>query len=182
MQNNSKTIKSKQSVKTIKKNKKQEKNPWKFIIPIFCGLLGVFTIFTIFMNLSRDRVLSDYDDYSKYEIKLTQKVLNNSSDPYYVYIYKNDCSSCKSIKRYIFQYMDKFNENPTEKCPKMYLFNIEKHMELGSTSENLIGVSSYDELQVQYTPTMILVNNGSVSSAYNSASDVVKVFENYLDN
>lgn len=82
MQNNSKTIKSKQNIKSNKK--KTEINPWKFIIPIFCGLLGVFTIFTIFMNLSRDRVLSDYDDYSKYEIKLTQKVLNNSSDPYCV--------------------------------------------------------------------------------------------------
>lgn len=161
-------------------SKKNSVNPWKIAFPIIIAVMTVFTIFTIFFNLNKDRVLSSYDDYSNYEIKTSQKLLSNSSDTYYVFIYKTDCSSCRAVKRYIFQYMDKFNQQPTEKCPKMYLFNIEKHMELGSTSENLIGVTNYEDLEIQYTPTMILVNNHEVSNAYNNATDIVKTFETYL--
>ncbi len=166
--------------KNNKQKKENKKTFWTYFVPIFVGITILTSIFFVTYNLITEKYFKSYEDYEKYEIKYSNKILTKTNDNYYVFVYKNNCSGCSSVKRYIFQYIDKYNENPTETHPKMYIMNISEHLDLGSNSENLINVSDYKQLGIKYTPTLILVQSNTVKTACNNADDVYNTIKTAL--
>ena len=139
---------------------------------IVCILIIVSTIVTVSFALVRQCALKDYDDYSQYSLSFEKEILRQDEDSYYVYFYQETCSSCNSIKKNVFQYIEKYNEDDDETTPKLYLFKISAANSIVGSTSNLTGVSDYKNLVVSGTPTLILITNKTVQSSYENAKNI----------
>lgn len=129
--------------------------------------VGIVAYKTICSN-----VLNSYSDYSSYEISY-RKMLKQSDDDYYIYIYQTDCSACNSVKATIFDYMEYSESNELKYT--LYLLNAD---DLGSdlgTDESitLIGISDYKEIKITGTPTMLYIKDGVVAGVYENTTEII---------
>lgn len=174
-ENEEQTIKLEIEKRKQEKAERRKKRFSSFVkkIPLIaCILIIVSTIVTVSFALVRQCALKDYDDYSQYSLSFEKELLRQNEDSYYVYFYQENCSSCNSIKKYVFQYIEKCNEDNDETTPKLFLFKISAANSIVGNTSNLTGVSDYKSLVVSGTPTLILITNGTVQSSYENAKNI----------
>lgn len=135
-----------------------------------CLLLLLSTLVNVSLVLVKQNNFKNYNDYTEYTLKYESSILKKSGT-YYVYFYGENCSHCNSIKKTVFTYMEDNNEDG--KLPTLYLYKVTgKENFVSSDGTNLVGVSKYEDLKLTGTPTLILVTDGVVQSAYQSASEI----------
>ena len=140
-----------------------------------CLLLLLSTIVNVSLVLVKQNNFKNYNDYTEYTLKYESSILKKSGS-YYVYFYGEKCSHCNSIKKTVFTYMEDNNENG--KMPTLYLFKVTgKEHFVSSDGDNLVGVENYLDLKLTGTPTLILVTDGVVKSAYQSASEIEELLK-----
>ena len=160
-------------------NAKKRKEFWDKIIcaaPLaLCILLLLSTFINTTLVLVKQNNFAKYDDYSEYALKYESSIFRKNGT-YYVYFYSDTCSHCKEIKKTVFTYIEENNENGD--MPTLYLYKVKGTENFISTeSSNLVGVSKHEDLKLVGTPTLILISDGKVSSAYESSEDI----KNLLD-
>lgn len=137
-----------------------------------CILLILTTIINATVIMIKQCLFKSYDDYSRYSLKYESQLLSKSDDSYYVYIYQETCPSCETIKKDVFQYIERCNEDEDETTPKLYLFEISAKNSIVGETSNLTGVTEYSDLVVSGTPTLLLVVDGKVQSAFENSEKI----------
>lgn len=96
-------------------------------------------------------------------------------EKYYILIYLNGCLACRDCKHRI----NKMDENLKE---DFYYLDLELNKELSSSYfVSNIGVTSYKDLKIKKTPTLLVIDNSSVKEEY-IKQDSIFVFLDILEN
>ena len=94
---------------------------------------------------------------------------------YYVLIYLNGCLACRDCKHRI----NKMDEDLKE---DFYYLDLELNKELSSSYfVSNIGVTSYKDLKIKKTPTLLVIEKGSIKEEY-IKQDSIFVFLDILEN
>ncbi len=140
-------------------------------INVFLGLVVLtITAMLVTAHLVGSGAMNSYSDYSQYSIGY--KSILSKKGSYYVYMYSEDCTHCATLKPYIFQYLSS-SKNDDDNGVRMYLFCVDEYLEyIAAEDDNILGVSDYSELKVSGTPTMMLVEDGTVTNSWASVSTI----------
>ena len=162
--------------KKIKKEKRKKifDNIIKVLPATFCVLLILSTILNVTIVMVKQCAFKDYDDYSRYQLEYEHQIFKDSKNPYYVYFYQETCSSCNTIKKDVFQYIEKYNADDNDGTPTLYLFKISAKNSIVGDTSNLTGVDNIEDLVISGTPTLLLISDGKVKSAYENTTNIGK--------
>lgn len=101
---------------------------------------------------------------------------------YYVYFYKSNgsCPACNEAESFVVAYAETARTNKTLK--PIFIIDVlkegnERFIAEEGGSSNLTNVNNYRDIKVLYTPTLILVQNGKITNAYESKTTILKQLE-----
>lgn len=154
--------------------KVQSKYTKKFYSLCLIVVLLIVTVVSIAYTIGRkDKDNRDYKDakYQLREIKDISKILSVESGLYYLVFYSDTCSVCETIKSTVLNYIDSdsgYNHN-------LYISSLEAPIVSDLDINTLVGVDSYTEFKMNGYPTMIEVDNGKITGAWEGTSIVTQL-------
>ena len=130
----------------------------KFLLPTFLVLMIGLFIFNLGMAFSRSGQYDDYNDFKQYTVTSNNMFSTNKwGSDYYVYIYKDGCSACASIKTDIFAYIKSDHKTP------LYIYNFSEEAKMKTGEKiDVNGATSFEELTIAATPTLLRITGGKV--------------------
>lgn len=137
------------------KQKYRSKYPIKYF-PIVTISLFIMVVCGSLLNLGYRTIITGYwNDYGDYT-HLTSKNMfdsENNGDSYYVYIYSENCSACESIKSEVKDYAERGGY-------KLYFLCSSDYPEITGDKTDCVGKTKFSECTIQYTPTLLFIENG----------------------
>ena len=137
-----------------------------FILLPFCGCSNTENIIIKEPNNYLDNMSNNF---IKWGDVFSQKI-----ERYLIYVFSYDCYFCNQTKECI----SKFMKSPN--LP-LYLVEYSKEIPIKSEIEKTIGVCSVDKLFIRGTPTLILINNGTVELNVAGKNDVCSTIELFFN-
>lgn len=108
---------------------------------------------------------------------IEEKDILGKEDTYFVYFFQDDCPYCERIKPYINEYYD------FSRCFKddmIYTFNATSS-HFGSDDENILNVTSLEELRISAYPLLIEVNKNKIVDFYKGEKAITTFLSLYMD-
>ena len=151
--------------------KVQSKYTKRFYSLCLVVVLLIATVVSVAYTIGRkDKDNRDYKD-AKYQLREKSdisKILSVETGMYYLVFYSDTCSVCETIKPTVLNYIDSdsgYNHN-------LYISSIEAPIVNDYDINSLVGVNSYLEFKMNGYPTMIEVNNGTITGAWEGTTIV----------
>lgn len=140
-----------------------------FAIILAVTFLGFITNFCI--QLKKSGQFSDYSDFEVYQLS-SMNFFNSSRNgsTYWIYIYSESCSSCSRIKYDIFGYINGDSGYP------LYLYDTQnaKGKKINAGDKLACqGATSFDQLTIAATPTLLKIVDGSVTYQTSGTTNVL---------
>lgn len=87
---------------------------------------------------------------------------------------KKDCYACESIMVDVFQYFDKASSvNASSLLIYQIKYEDNNNSSLFGPNENVLGVTSLEELEIPSFPTLLLIENNAVKEYYHGSSSII---------
>ena len=117
------------------------------------------------------------EDYEDMKHIYYEEILTQRPDEYYVYVYRYNCTVCKTIKADIINYYKTYRKND---MPRLYVLNkgdTEHNKGINTDVEkeiDFLWTRDYREIQTFYSPCLIKVRDGQVVAAYDMKTQILK--------
>lgn len=139
---------------------------------VFCGVLLLLIALTTGLSYGlKPREKRDYKDYQALHISERSDLLNRLAEKYYVVFYQPGCAGCEYLRTDLFNYID----NLSDKQPLVYLVDASEMFTCATCvpPDDYVGITDPEKIFINATPSMIRVENRSVSGYYLAAGDIV---------
>ena len=118
-----------------------------------------------------DLIYEDYNQLEEYQITWRDLFLQSNSE-YFVYIYSLSCLHCQNIKEEVINFVI------SEKYPT-YLIEYTKDIPISNNVEDCIGSSSYVEVTIKGTPSLLQIKNGYLILNAAGSKEILSVLDYY---
>ena len=118
-----------------------------------------------------DLIYEDYNQLEEYQITWRDLFLQSNSE-YFVYIYSLSCLHCQNIKEEVINFVI------SEKYPT-YLIEYTKDIPISNNVEDCIGSSSYVEVTIKGTPSLLQIKNGYLILNVAGSKEILSVLDYY---
>lgn len=118
-----------------------------------------------------DLIYEDYNQLEEYQITWRDLFLQSNSE-YFVYIYSLSCLHCQNIKEEVISFVI------SEKYPT-YLIEYTKDIPISNNVEDCIGSSSYVEVTIKGTPSLLQIKNGYLILNVAGSKEILSVLDYY---
>ncbi|MBR2507108.1 MAG: hypothetical protein IKB70_09495 [Bacilli bacterium] len=134
-----------------------------------------FTFLTLLSSCSitndSDLIYEDYNQLEEYQITW-KDLFSQSNSEYFVYIYSLSCLHCQNIKEEIISFVI------SEKYPT-YLIECTKDIPISNNIEDCIGSSSYVDVVIKGTPSLLQIKNGYLILNIAGSKEILSVLDYY---
>ena len=118
-----------------------------------------------------DLIYEDYNQLEEYQITW-RDLFSQSNSEYFVYIYSLSCLHCQNIKEEVICFVI------SEKYPT-YLIEYTKDIPISNNVEDCIGSSSYVEVTIKGTPSLLQIKNGYLILNVAGSKEILSVLDYY---
>lgn len=118
-----------------------------------------------------DLIYEDYNQLEKYQITW-KDLFSQSNSEYFVYIYSLTCLHCQNIKEEVISFVI------SEKYPT-YLIEYTKDIPISNNVEDCIGSSSYADVTIKGTPSLLQIKNGYLILNVAGSKEILSVLDYY---
>lgn len=118
-----------------------------------------------------DLIYEDYNQLEEYQITW-RDLFSQSNSEYFVYIYSLSCLHCQNIKEEVISFVI------SEKYPT-YLIEYTKDIPISNNVEDCIGSSSYVEVTIKGTPSLLQIKNGYLILNVAGSKEISSVLDYY---
>lgn len=118
-----------------------------------------------------DLIYEDYNQLEEYQITL-KDLFSQSNSEYFVYIYSFSCLHCQNIKEEVISFVI------SEKYPT-YLIEYTKDIPISNNVEDCIGSSSYADVTIKGTPSLLQIKNGYLILNVAGSKEILSVLDYY---
>lgn len=118
-----------------------------------------------------DLIYEDYNQLEEYQITW-KDLFSQSNSEYFVYIYSLSCLHCQNIKEEVISFVI------GEKYPT-YLIEYTKDIPISNNVEDCIGTSSYVEVTIKGTPSLLQIKNGYLILNVAGSKEILSVLDYY---
>ena len=118
-----------------------------------------------------DLIYEDYNQLEEYQITW-RDLFSQSNSEYFVYIYSLSCLHCQNIKEEVINFVI------SEKYPT-YLIEYTKDIPISNNVEDCIGSSSYVEVTIKGTPSLLQIKNGYLILNVAGSKEILSVLDYY---
>lgn len=134
-----------------------------------------FTFLTLLSSCSitngSDLIYEDYNQLEEYQITW-RDLFSQSNSEYFVYIYSLSCLHCQNIKEEVISFVI------SEKYPT-YLIEYTKDIPISNNVEDCIGSSSYVDVAIKGTPSLLQIKNGYLILNVAGSKEILSVLDYY---
>lgn len=120
---------------------------------------------------SSDLIYEDYNQLEEYQITW-KDLFSLSNSEYFVYIYSLSCLHCQNIKEEVISFVI------SEKYPT-YLIEYTKDIPISNNVEDCIGSSSYVDVTIKGTPSLLQIKNGYLILNVAGSKEILSVLDYY---
>ena len=118
-----------------------------------------------------DLIYEDYNQLEEYQITW-RDLFSQSNSEYFVYIYSLSCLHCQNIKEEVISFVI------SEKYPT-YLIEYTKDISISNNVEDCIGSSSYVDITIKGTPSLLQIKNGYLILNVAGSKEILSVLDYY---
>lgn len=105
---------------------------------------------------------------------MSKEQLFEKEGAFLVLFSKKDCYACESIMVDVFQYFDKASSvNDSSLLIYQIKYEDNNNSSLFGPNENVLGVTSLEELEIPSFPTLLLIENSTVKEYYHGSSSII---------
>ena len=141
----------------------------KKLLPLTFILLTLLSSCSI--RNDSDLIYEDYNQLEEYQITW-RDLFSQSNSEYFVYIYSLSCLHCQNIKEEVISFVI------SEKYPT-YLIEYTKDIPISNNVEDCIGSSSYVEVTIKGTPSLLQIKNGYLILNVAGSKEILSVLDYY---
>ena len=148
-----------------------------FSIIMWLATIAIVVGTVLIVMLSNKNKELNIDDYEN-RIVTYEEAFKQKEYVYYLYIYRDNCTGCDSIKQNVIDYINGYNSG--ESAYKLYMLKVDPEVnqdklvefdENGNAKSNLY-VSNIEDLRISGTPCLLLLQNHTVDSGVYGAKAV----------
>lgn len=106
-------------------------------------------------------------------------LFNMPDEKYYVFFLRDGCSGCNYAKPTLLEYTKNYTSYSSNLSYPLYAVHRSQHSaDIYAETDNIIGVSSLEELKISAFPRVILIENGVITELYTNKlnPDIVEYF------
>lgn len=123
------------------------------------------------LNRSDFSFLSLPDEYKEIKKINWPNIFEQEQSDYFAYVYSDTCYYCNKIKNQIIEFSQKFES--------FYFVEFNDQIPIKSEYKNNIGKSTIDELFIQGTPTLFVIQNKVIENCLCGYNEIANYISSY---